>query len=77
VPPLELGKQAALHLRTVALGVEDGETGLPFWIVRRQMHQHANAPHALALLRARAERGQKTEGAAAAPSSVMNSRRFR
>jgi hypothetical protein len=56
VPPLELGKQAALHLRTVALGVEDGETGLPFWIVRRQMHQRANAPHALALLRARRER---------------------
>jgi hypothetical protein len=25
VPPLELGKQAALHLRTVAMGVEDGD----------------------------------------------------
>jgi hypothetical protein len=25
VPPLELAKQAALHLRTVALGVEDGD----------------------------------------------------
>jgi hypothetical protein len=58
VPPLELGKQAALHLRTVALGVEDGETGLPFWIVRRQMHQRANAPHALALA-ARAPREAK------------------
>jgi len=25
VPPLELAKQAALYLRTVALGVEDGD----------------------------------------------------
>jgi hypothetical protein len=25
VPPLELGKQAALHLRTAAMGVEDGD----------------------------------------------------
>jgi hypothetical protein len=29
VPPLELAKQAALHLRTVALGVEDGDRKLP------------------------------------------------
>jgi hypothetical protein len=28
VPPLELAKRAALHLRTVALGVEDGDDAL-------------------------------------------------
>jgi hypothetical protein len=31
-------------------------TGLPFRIVRRQMHQHADAPYPVGLLRARSER---------------------
>jgi hypothetical protein len=36
---------------------------MPFWIVRRQMHQHANSPHALALLRARRERPHRHRAA--------------
>ena len=51
---------------------ERRETGLPFRIVRGYSHEHADAPHPLALLRARRER----PAAAAPPSSVMNSRRF-
>jgi hypothetical protein len=35
---------------------EGGEARLPFRIVGRQVHEHADAPHALALLRACRER---------------------
>ena len=41
-------------------------------IVRGDAHEHADAPHPLALLRARRKRPR----AAAPPSSVMNSRRL-
>jgi hypothetical protein len=36
--------------------LERREPGLRFGIVRGQRHEHADAPHALALLRARRER---------------------
>src|SRR5215475_6859083 len=36
---------------------------LPFWIVRSPVHEHANAPHALALLRARRERPRSQRAA--------------
>jgi hypothetical protein len=32
------------------------DAGLPFWIADSQVHEHANAPHPLGLLRARRER---------------------
>jgi hypothetical protein len=35
---------------------ESGDAGLPYRIVRCGIHEHANATHALALLRARRER---------------------
>jgi hypothetical protein len=48
-------------------------SGLPFPVVGRA-HQQPDPPHALALLRARAANGQ---AAAAPPSRVINSRRFK
>ena len=45
--------------------------GLSFRIVRGRVHEHADAPHALSLLRPRRER----PCCAAPPRSVMNSRR--
>jgi hypothetical protein len=50
---------------------ERGDDSLPQGIVFVERHEHADAPHAVALLRARWS-GQ----AAAPPRSVMNSRRF-
>jgi hypothetical protein len=51
---------------------ERNEPRLSFRVVRSRIHEHPDAPHALALLRARAQNGH----AAAPPSSVMNSRRL-
>jgi hypothetical protein len=36
--------------------LERGDAGLRFRIVRRERHEHADAPHALELLRTRSER---------------------
>src|SRR5262245_42635216 len=36
--------------------LERGEAGLTIWIVRGRVHEHADAPHSLALLRACPER---------------------
>ena len=49
------------------------EARLSFLIVRGHAHEHADAPHALALLRACR---QRTMPPHPPPSSVMNSRRF-
>ena len=48
---------------------------LPLRIALGERHQHADAPNAVALLRARGERPKHRSAAAAPPSSVMNARR--
>ena len=52
---------------------ERRDAGLAFRIVRGHVHEHADAPHALGLLRPRRERPRRR----APPSSVMNSRRLK
>jgi hypothetical protein len=51
---------------------ERGEARLALGIIGGEIYEHADAPHPLALLRARAASGQ----AAALPRNVMNARRF-
>jgi hypothetical protein len=50
---------------------ERAEAALPLRIVFVERHEHADAPHAVALLRARAANGH----VAAPPRNVMNARR--
>jgi hypothetical protein len=45
-------------------GQERRHSGLTFWIVRSECHEHADAPHTLArLLRARRERPRRRSAA--------------
>jgi hypothetical protein len=51
---------------------ERGEAGLCLRLVRTGMHEHADPPHPVSLLRPRRER----PSCPAPPSSAMNSRRL-